>query len=131
MPKWTRIVAPINRMIEPKILFEGEYSKVLEPDCHFIVLKKDFFFSYFFISIISLMSLFAIFNELQFKSSEASTNGVAIENIEERHMTEPETKKKEEIVKSMKKGLSGFKDRYGDRAKEVMYATATARAKGE
>ena len=42
MPKWTRIVAPINRMIEPKILFEGEYSKVLEPDCHFIVLKKDF-----------------------------------------------------------------------------------------
>ena len=58
-------------------------------------------------------------------------NGVAIENIEERHMTEPETKKKEEIVKSMKKGLSGFKDRYGDRAKEVMYATATARAKGE
>lgn len=45
------------------------------------VLKKDFFFSYFFISIISLMSLFAIFNELQFKSSEASTNGVAIENL--------------------------------------------------
>jgi hypothetical protein len=43
-------------------------------------------------------------------------------------MTEPEIKKKEEIVKSMKKGLSGFKDRYGDRAKEVMYATATKQA---
>ena len=42
MPKWTRIVAPINRTIEPKILFEGEYLKFLEPDCHFIVLKKDF-----------------------------------------------------------------------------------------
>jgi len=39
--------------------------------------------------------------------------------------------KKEEIVKSMKKGLAGFKARYGDRAKEVMYATATKQAKGE
>jgi hypothetical protein len=46
-------------------------------------------------------------------------------------LTEPETKKKEEIVKSMKKGLSGFKERYGKDAKSVMYATATARAKGE
>ena len=53
------------------------------------------------------------------------------EQVEERSLTEPEMEKKEEIVKSMKKGLSGFKDRYGDRAKEVMYATATARAKGE
>jgi hypothetical protein len=61
-------------------------------------------------------------------------NGVQYSEIElaqERTLTEPEMKKKEEIVKSMKKGLSGFKDRYGDRAKEVMYATATARAKGE
>jgi hypothetical protein len=54
-----------------------------------------------------------------------------VEQVEERSLTEPEMKKKEEIVKSMKKGLSGFKDRYGDRAKEVMYATATARAKGD
>jgi hypothetical protein len=38
-------------------------------------------------------------------------------------------KKKEEVVKSMKKGMTGFKDRYGDRAKEVMYATATRTAK--
>ena len=52
-------------------------------------------------------------------------------DLEERTLTEPETKKKEEIVKSMKKGIAGFKERYGDRAKEVMYATATARAKGE
>jgi len=60
-------------------------------------------------------------------------NGVKISEIdlEERSMTEPEMKKKEEIVKSMKKGISGFKDRYGDRAKEVMYATATKRAMGE
>jgi hypothetical protein len=54
-----------------------------------------------------------------------------VEQVEERSLTEPEMKKKEEIVKSMKKGLSGFKARYGDRAKEVMYATATKQAKGE
>ena len=58
-------------------------------------------------------------------------NGVQMSTIEERSLTEPEMKKKEEIVKSMKKGMSGFKERYGDRAKEVMYATATARAKGD
>ena len=60
-------------------------------------------------------------------------NGVKISEIDlaERQMTEPEMKKKEEIVKSMKKGIAGFKERYGERAKNVMYATATARAKGE
>ena len=49
-------------------------------------------------------------------------------DLEERSMTEPEMKKKEEIVKSMKKGMKGFKERYGERAKEVMYATATKQA---
>ena len=52
-------------------------------------------------------------------------NGVKMINIEERTLTEPEMKKKEDVVKGMKKNLSSFKDRYGDRAKEVMYATAT------
>jgi hypothetical protein len=57
-------------------------------------------------------------------------NGVRISEIdlEERQMTEPEMKKKEEIVKSMKKGIAGFKERYGERAKNVMYATATKQA---
>jgi hypothetical protein len=50
-------------------------------------------------------------------------------DLEERQMTEPEMKKKEEIVKSMKKGMKGFKERYGERAKEVMYATAAKIAK--
>jgi len=54
-----------------------------------------------------------------------------VDQVEERSLTEPEMGKKEEIVKSMKKGLSGFKDRYGKDAKSVMYATATARAKGD
>jgi len=47
---------------------------------------------------------------------------------EERHMTASEKEKREKIVKSMKKGIAGFKDRYGDRAKNVMYATATKQA---
>ena len=47
---------------------------------------------------------------------------------EERHMTSGEKEKREKIVKSMKKGLAGFKSRYGDRAKNVMYATATKQA---
>jgi len=43
-------------------------------------------------------------------------------------MTGGEMNKREDIVKSMKKGMAGFKDRYGDRAKSVMYATATKQA---
>jgi hypothetical protein len=64
--------------------------------------------------------------------AKASVQAVKIEEdvkLDERSLTEPETKKKEEVVKSMKKNLAGFKDRYGDRAKEVMYATATKIAK--
>jgi hypothetical protein len=56
-------------------------------------------------------------------------NGVQFDVIGERSLTEPEMKKKEEVVKSMKKGMTGFKERYGDRAKEVVYATATKIAK--
>lgn len=52
-----------------------------------------------------------------------------VEQIDERTLSEPETAEKERLVKSMKKNLSGFKQRYGERAKSVMYATATARAK--
>ena len=46
-------------------------------------------------------------------------------------MAVAQTKKREEIVKSMKKKMSDFKDRYGDRAKDVMYATATKMAMKE
>jgi len=58
-------------------------------------------------------------------------NGVQSETIEERSLTADETKKKEDIVHGMKKGMAGFKERYGDRAKSVMYATATKNAKGD
>lgn len=46
-------------------------------------------------------------------------------------MTDAQMKKREEIVKSMKKDMAGFKDRYGDKAKNVMYATATKMAMKE
>jgi hypothetical protein len=38
-------------------------------------------------------------------------------------------KKKEDIVKGMKKSKKDFKKRYGDDAESVMYATATKLAK--
>jgi hypothetical protein len=50
------------------------------------------------------------------------------EQVDERHMTDSEMEKREKIVKSMKKGMAGFKERYGDKAKNVMYATATKQA---
>jgi hypothetical protein len=52
-----------------------------------------------------------------------------VANIQERSLSEPEMKKKEDVVKGMKKNLSGFKSRYGDDAKSVIYATATKIAK--
>lgn len=47
---------------------------------------------------------------------------------EEEKMSKAQMKKREEIVKSMKKDKAGFKDRYGDKADDVMYATATKMA---
>jgi len=49
--------------------------------------------------------------------------------IQERTLTKSETKKKEEIVKSMKKSEDEFEKRYPGRGREVMYATATKQAK--
>ena len=49
--------------------------------------------------------------------------------LDEKTLTPAETKKKEEIVKSMKKSASDFEKRYPGRGKEVMYATATKQAK--
>ena len=56
-------------------------------------------------------------------------NGYEEITIDERSLSEPEMNKREEIVKSMKKNMAGFKERYGERAKSVMYATATKQAK--
>lgn len=51
--------------------------------------------------------------------------------LSERELSGSEERKKERIVKGMKKNKSDFKDRYGDDAEAVMYATATKRAKNE
>ena len=50
---------------------------------------------------------------------------------EHNKMTKAEVKKKEDIVKGMKKNFKEFRQNYGDRAKEVMYATATKMATEE
>jgi hypothetical protein len=54
-----------------------------------------------------------------------------VEQVDERTLTKGETKEKERIVKGMKKSFKGFKQRYGEKAKSVMYATATKAAKNE
>ena len=51
--------------------------------------------------------------------------------INEKKMTSAQKTKREKIVTGMKKGLKGMKKRYGKRAKEVMYATATKEAMKE
>ena len=51
--------------------------------------------------------------------------------LDERTMTSADKTEREKIVKSMKKGLAGFKSRYGKDAKSVMYATATKQAMKE
>ena len=53
------------------------------------------------------------------------------EFVVEREMTDNEMKKREEIVMKLKKKMPEFVKRYGDKAKEVMYATATKMAMGE
>ena len=49
--------------------------------------------------------------------------------IDEKTLTAAETRRKEEIVKSMKSKAADFENRYPGRGKEVMYATATKMAK--
>jgi hypothetical protein len=54
-----------------------------------------------------------------------------LEQIDEKEMTPAQSKKKEEIVLSMKDKEKDFKAKYGKRWKEVMYATATKMAMKE
>ena len=51
------------------------------------------------------------------------------EFVMERELDPTETKEKERLVKGLKKSAEDFKSRYGERAKSVMYATATKMAK--
>ena len=62
--------------------------------------------------------------------AKAAVQAVKQEEVElgEDRMNDAEKAKREDIVKGMKKGMAGFKERYGARAKNVMYATATKQA---
>ena len=46
-------------------------------------------------------------------------------------MTDAQKQERERLVKGMKKNIAGFKAKYGDQAKSVMYATATKNAMKE
>ena len=67
----------------------------------------------------------------EYESVKVPIDKVMKEEITEAEMTDAQMKKREEIVMSMKDKEADFKDRYGDRWKEVMYATATKQAMGE
>ena len=65
----------------------------------------------------------AMIDEAQAKIKELTNT------LSDRTLTNDETKEKERIVKGMKKKKNDFKDRYGDDAEAVMYATATKNSK--
>lgn len=66
------------------------------------------------------------------KGEEDNTKLREESDLEERTLSSGEMNKREDIVKGMKKNYKGFVSKYGkDRAKSVMYATATKLAKEE
>jgi hypothetical protein len=67
--------------------------------------------------------------EIVFKDAESKDDDK--KEMKEAKMSDADMAERERIVKGMKKNLAGFKARYGDRAKEVMYATATKQAMKE
>ena len=70
-------------------------------------------------------------SEQEIKKAATAAATSMEESISERELTKDEEKTKEKYVKGMKKNKSDFKDRYGDDAEAVMYATATKNAKNE
>lgn len=65
--------------------------------------------------------------------SKAAVQAVEIQKedveLDEKELTKDETSEKEKVVKGMKKNIKGFREKYGDDAENVMYATATKIAK--
>jgi hypothetical protein len=62
-------------------------------------------------------------------SDEKKMKKEEVEPLEEKKLSKAEAEKKEKFVKGMKKKYGSFKSKYGERAKEVMYATATKMGK--
>jgi hypothetical protein len=69
--------------------------------------------------------------EIVFNDAESKDDEEDKKEMKEAKMSDADMVERERIVKGMKKNLTGFKARYGDRAKEVMYATATKQAMKE
>lgn len=67
----------------------------------------------------------AEFDKEKSSRDDFDPNPQSKDTISEKSMTDVQRKKREEIVKSMKKNKAGFEKRYGEDAKSVMYATAT------
>ena len=63
------------------------------------------------------------------KKAKKEVKKEEFEPLEEKKLSKAETAKKEKFVKGMKKKFGSFKSKYGERAKDVMYGTATAMAK--
>ena len=62
-------------------------------------------------------------------SDEKKMKKEEVEPLEEKKLSAKEKAKKEKFVKGMKKKFGSFKSKYGNKAKEVMYATATKMGK--
>ena len=62
------------------------------------------------------------------KEKDQEVSSDVEESVNEAEMTAAQKKKREEIVMALKKKMPEFEAKYGDRAKEVMYATATKMA---
>ena len=60
-----------------------------------------------------------------YKSLVEHIKEVAVSILMEKSMTDAQKKKREDLVIGMKKDFKDFKKRYGMRAKDVMYGTAT------
>jgi len=74
-------------------------------------------------------ALEAIKDKILSNQDTGEDNDSSLASVMEKELTKPEKKEKEKIVKGMKKDKKGFKQRYGDDAESVMYATATKLAK--
>jgi hypothetical protein len=69
--------------------------------------------------------------EPEHKTAQAHNKAIGRALRSEDTMTDAEMANREKIVKGMKKSFKDFTAKYGDRAKEVMYATATKKAMEE
>ena len=67
----------------------------------------------------------------KYTSLDTKKQDVPVKKVEIQEMSDMQMKKREDTVKSMKKNFGDFRQRYGDKAKSVMYATATKQAMKE